>query len=378
MSVTLRKKSLKTPRYSLYLDYYPPIKHPDTGLLTRREFLELYILKKPKTDLERETNKKIYLLAENVCAKRLIEIQNNRFGFLANERKEAIFIDYFKKIAAKKTGTNASGWDMAWRYFESYSGPNFRFLDLTEDFCEEYRDYMLSGPGIGRYGKLISHNTASSYFAKLRAMLKIVYRVKLTDDNLYETVLPIKENDVIREFLTIEEFKTLVSTPIEDSVMRRASIFAVLTGLRFCDHKALLWAQVRGCEGNYYIQFTQEKTAGAETFPISSEAYHILGMPGDPDSPVFPELRYSRLKPFLTMWLNKAGIVKSSFTFHCLRHTYATLQLALGTDIFTLMKMLGHRSIKSTMRYLHLLDQSKKDTTQKIKIKELRVIFPAS
>jgi integrase len=84
------------------------------------------------------------------------------------------------------------------------------------------------------------------------------------------------------------------------------------------------------------------------------------------------------MKPFLTKWLAEAKIDKTNFTFHCLRHTYATLQLALGTDIFTLMKMLGHKSIKSTMRYLHLLDVLKKETTNKIKLEDLRMLIKAS
>lgn len=377
MSVTLRKKTLSTGRISLYLDFYPPIRHPDTGEMTRREFLKMYLLDKPRTDLERETNRLTFLLAQNVCAKRLIDIQNYKFGFLADARKDGNFIDYFKNIAAKKIGSNEKGWEMAWRYLESYGGSSLRFRDLTEEFCEEFRDYMLSGPGIGKYGRSISWNTAVGYFAKFRSMLKIIYKAKLIDDNLYEAVSAIKEHEANREFLTIDEFHKLISVPIEETLMRSASIFAVLTGLRFCDINALKWGQVRGYVGNYYIQFTQEKTDSAETFPISDEAYNIIGMRCLAEIPVFADLRYSRMKPFLTMWLAKAEIVKTCFTFHCLRHTYATLQLSLGTDIFTLMKMLGHKSIKSTMRYLHLLDELKKATTNRIKLESIQMVKSA-
>lgn len=369
MGVKLRKKDVNhATMKSLYLDFYPPIRHPDTGKLTRREFLNMYLVIKPKNDFEKLSNQKTLLLAENVCAKRLIEIQNNRFGFLADSKKDGTFLDFFKKIAAKKSGTNATGWEMGWRYFDSYAGPGFRFRDLTLEFCEEFRDYILSGPAIGRWKKPISENTASAYFGKFRSVLKLAKKNNFIDEDLFDEVLPIEEVESAREFLTIEEFQKLAATPIGDCVERNASIFMVLTGLRFCDTVALTWSKVRGLPGNYYIQFKQQKTEGIETFPISDEAFSVLGIRGESDEVVFIGLRYSRMKPFLSRWLSKAEIIKTSFTAHCLRHTYATLQLNSGTNIYTVMEMLGHTSIKSTIRYLHLLDSTKKATTEKIKL----------
>src|SRR5215217_1515525 len=210
MSVTLRKKTLSTGRSSLYLDFYPAIRNPDTGVFTRREFLKLYLLDKPKTDLEKETNRKTFLLAQHVCAQRQIEVQNHRFGFLAESRKDGNFIDYFRKTAARKSGTNAYGWKMAWKYLESYAGSGLRFRDLSEEFCEEFRDYMLSGPGIGRYGRSIGWNTAGSYFAKFRTMLKAAHKAKLLDEDLYDIISAIDEHESIREFLILEEFRALV------------------------------------------------------------------------------------------------------------------------------------------------------------------------
>lgn len=366
MSVSLRKIKLQNGMLSLYIDFYPALRHPDTGKFTRREFLKLYLYQKPKSDLERSHNKQISMLAEHVTAKRLIEVQNNRFGFLSEARKDGKVLDFFKKEAWKKKGTNYWGWEMAYRYFEDYAGANFRFRDLTEEFCEEYRDYLLSGPGVGRFERGISTNTAVSYFAKFRSLLKLIFKAKLIDENLYVVVKPMKEQETNKEFLMIEEFHQLVQTPCNDDLLRRTCIYAVLTGLRFSDHKALKWGQVKGFPGNYYMQFNQEKTDGAETMPISDQAFAMLGERRGPEEFVFKGLRYSRLKPFIKKWVFDSGIHKSNFTFHCLRHTFATLQLSLGTDLFTLMKLMGHRSIKSTQRYLHLIDSVKKEAVNRI------------
>lgn len=60
----------------------------------------------------------------------------------------------------------------------------------------------------------------------------------------------------------------------------------------------------------------------------------------------------------LKRWLREAGITKR-ITFHCFRHTYAVLQLANGTDIYTVSKMLTHKHVTTAEIYLELLEDTK-------------------
>lgn len=49
-----------------------------------------------------------------------------------------------------------------------------------------------------------------------------------------------------------------------------------------------------------------------------------------------------------------------SFTpFHFIRHTYATIQLTEGTDLFTLSKMMGHTNVRTTQVYAKVVDKKK-------------------
>jgi site-specific recombinase XerD len=101
---------------------------------------------------------------------------------------------------------------------------------------------------------------------------------------------------------------------------------------------------------------------------VSEQAVLLLGERVADDQPILPGLTYSaQLNKVLKKWVKDAGITKP-ITFHSFRHTFATLQLSLGTDIYTVSKMLGHRELKTTQIYAKIVDQSKRDAADRIKI----------
>lgn len=63
----------------------------------------------------------------------------------------------------------------------------------------------------------------------------------------------------------------------------------------------------------------------------------------------------------LAEWMQEAGIQKH-ITYHCSRHTAATLLLTLGADLYTVSKILGHSSIKMTEVYAKIVDKKKLET----------------
>ena len=140
----------------------------------------------------------------------------------------------------------------------------------------------------------------------------------------YSLINPIKANETHRERLELAELQTLISTPMDQNIIKRAAIFSALTGLRFSDVKALKWSELRGQPGKYYLQYRQQKTLVAEYMPISDDAVKLMGSKRKIHESVFQNLKYFSIRIFLIRWLSKAGI-KKNITFHCFRHTYATL-----------------------------------------------------
>jgi len=365
--VTIRRKKITSNRQSLYLDYYPPIANPLTNKLQRYEYLKLFVYHEPVNKIERKHNKETNQLVEWIRLKRQLDVQSNRFGFLSESNRGGNFLNFFKKYTSKRQKTDSDNMGMAFRYFESFISNGLKTCDLNESICEGFRSYLLSRPGISLREKPITRNTASNYFAKFRSALKEAFSKGLLTEDLYSLVKPIKINETHRERLEIEELQKLISTPLKPEMMRRAAIFSALTGLRFSDVKALKWSQLRGSPGKYHLQYSQQKTLVAEYMPISDDAARLMGTRKDDDEVIFKSLNYSSIRIFLLRWLKKASINKD-ITFHCFRHTYATLQLEFGTDLYTVSKMLGHKHIKTTQVYGKIVDRKKNQTINKIKV----------
>ena len=121
--------------------------------------------------------------------------------------------------------------------------------------------------------------------------------------------------------------------------------------------------------GGYRLNFTQQKTKGVEYMPISPQAYKLCGeRKNDGELLVFAGLPDpSWISKPLERWVKASGITKH-ITFHCFRHTYATLQLANGTDIYTVSKMLGHTNLKTTQIYAKVIDKKKDEATEAFKL----------
>ena len=365
MNVTLRKKTLSDGRISLYLDIYRPKSLPKR----KREYLKLYLHPDPKTRKERESNKKTSLLAESIRSKRLLELQHDQFGFShLNEEAQTNFIAYFSEQAEKRRASsgNYGNWDSVLKHLIKHSGNSFSFSDVNAVWLEDFKDYLKSRART-KSNQPLSQNSCYSYFNKVKACLKQAVKDKVINYNPASEVDGFKQGETQREFLTLEELKLLVQTECEIPLMKTAFLFSALTGLRWSDIQKLTWREVQHSESQgWYIRFQQQKTKGVETLPIPQQARELLGDQQSREERVFKGLKYSAWHNLrLAQWVMKAGITKT-ITFHCARHTFATLQLTLGTDIYTVSKLLGHRELKTTQVYAKIIDQKKIEAANKI------------
>lgn len=376
VKVKLRKKKITGNRESLYLDFYPAIPHHTTGELTRREFLGLYLFEKPKNLIDKQHNKDTQTVAEHIRQKRDSELNKpeiytgyEKEQLKIKERGERDFIEYFKELANKRKATNFDNWVSSMHYLVKFTNGKLKFSDVNEKFCNDFKEYLLTTKSTRSTAVTLSQNSAVSYFNKLKATLKQAYKDGYISFDLNVKVAPIKQAETQRRYLTLEELNALVKTECPNPILKRSALFSALTGLRFSDIQKLVWGEIEHVEGQgYFIHFKQKKTRGVEVLPISEQAFNLLGERGETTANVFEGLIYSAYQnTHLLKWITRAGITKE-ITFHCFRHTYATLQLSLGTDIYTVSKLLGHRELKTTQVYAKIIDQTKRTAADKIKL----------
>ncbi|KAA6336019.1 Tyrosine recombinase XerD [termite gut metagenome] len=288
------------------------------------------------------------------------------------ERSQQNFMEYFSE-ASKKRHANSSqsiitNWQRTLNFLKRFTGDTLLFAKIDNRLAEEFKTFLLSAPCGGNKSGAIAHNTAATYFSIFKAALKQAFIDGYLTIDLSAKIKGIQEQESRREFLTVEELNTLVATPCDQPMLKNAALFSALTGLRHCDIQKMRWKEIQIDGEQARLNFTQQKTKGVEYMPISAQALHLCGEPGKSDQLVFEDLPDPAWisKP-LKHWIESAGITKK-ITFHCFRHTFATLQLSNGTDIYTVSKMLGHTNVKTTQIYAKVVDEKKNKASQAIKL----------
>lgn len=391
--VTLRLRMLNSGKETLYLDYYPGIQNPKTGELMRREYLGMYVFPLKKRNGEFVINKDgshKYSEVDNETIRLAEIIRNNRQNELskteiyteteaeilkAKERSKGDFLQYFKQLANEKKQSNHDNWLSALKHLQAYTlksdnGKIKRFCDIDLLWCERFRDYLLNAKSNRSDKTQLSNNTAASYFIKFKVALKAAYKYGYLPKDINADLKSIKEKETQREFLSLGELKSLVNTPCTNPVLKRAALFSALTGLRHSDIRKLRWEEIVEKDGLFTLKYIIQKTNKYEELPISDQAIQLCGERQLPSDLVFAGLQYSAYaNKALAQWLGSAGITRN-ITFHCFRHTFATLQLASGTQITTIQKMLGHKDLGTTLVYAKTLEEAKREAANKIKILE--------
>ena len=295
-----------------------------------------------------------------------------------NQKMKCDFIEYFNqvntRIHPKSSQSIIVNWNRVGVLLDKFRGGNpWPFSEINPKTIEDFREFMITAPQGGSKSGTVSINTASTYFSIFKAALKKAFVDGYLMTDIAAATKNIASEERRREHLTLEELNILAETPCDQPEMKRAALFSALTGLRHCDIQKLTWGEIQKDSNGYRLNFTQQKTKGVEYMPISEQAVQLCGEPGKPKQLVFPDLPDpSWISKPLKRWVESAGITRK-ITFHCFRHTYATLQLAGGTDIYTVSKMLGHTNVRTTQIYAKVVDEKKEKAANVIKIDNLNI-----
>lgn len=368
--IKIRTKKLENGMESIYLDIYTDGKR-------KKEYLKLYLLP-DTTKVNKQKNKETLTLVNSIKAKKLVELNSGRFDFENRAGEKMLLMDYMKEYLEKqrtdKRPRTARNTLNTINYMARYvDSKNVKLKDVDKGFIEGFIAFMNKQEN--KSGEKLKQSTIRSYYAHLVAMLNRAVRrgyiIKNPCSELEREDVP-RANESTRTYLTMEEVKRLIDTPCKSERVKKLFLFSCFTGLRIGDIKRIRREDiVKVSEGIYQIEIIQEKTGRAISVPLTDNAMMwIKDEKKDRRGKVFPLTMNQYTYNLLDEWAKTAGITKK-VTFHVGRHTYATLLLHYGADVYTVSKLLGHTNVKTTQIYAKVMDENKRKAVNLIPSVEL-------
>lgn len=365
--VRIREKKLSDGNISLYLDmYYKGIR--------KKESLKLYIL--PETSpIIKMQNANTRKLAEQIKAQRILDIQNcGLVDWDSVKRSHITLKEWMVKFSqgdaavtegSKRTRRNALA--RVEQYLNYIGEPDIELKNVDKEFCRGFIAFLKTCK-FNNGKKTLSNTTCRIFVNIVTAALTKAVNEGIIERNPFkqlEAKEKPKKDESTKEFLTIDELKLLMATPCRLEIVKHAFLFSCFTGLRYSDVKSLLWSEIHtAADGKtLYLEHQQVKTKKNVTVPLSEEALKWMPKKQKGKDKVFHKMQITSttVEVLLEEWVKAAGIHKH-ITYHCSRHTAATMLLTLGADLYTVSKILGHSSIKMTEVYAKIVDKKKVET----------------
>jgi integrase len=304
-------------------------------------------------------------IAEAIQAKRKLESVADEHGIQDSSRLNGDFVDYCRKIGVAKPSPNTQlVWKNAIEHLTAFGGDIIPFRKINEAFLSQFKDYLLQH---------VNANSAGVYMARIKTGCRQAVNEQILT-RYPGAAVTIRKQDTRREYLTLDELRKLQRTPCSNDAVKWGFLFSAFSGLRYSDVRALTQDKVKANGRETVLEFTEIKTGAVETLPLSDEAAAILKKHKDenasakikieiPEDAVFKLPAQQTCDKAVKKWVKAAGIQKK-ISFHCARHTFATLGLKHGVDLYTMSKLLGHRRIETTQIYAKVVDESKQEAVK--------------
>ncbi|ETW96592.1 MAG: integrase [Candidatus Entotheonella factor] len=200
-----------------------------------------------------------------------------------------------------------------------------------------------------------SEVTINRELAFLKNLFNTAVQWGKATDNPVNKVKFFREDNARTRYLSEEEEERLLAQCKPH--IHRVVVAGIHTGLRRSELLSLTWGAVNFEQRIVTVRAGYAKNHEARSVPMSSRLTETLEpiRIDNPDAPVFLNSRgqpYRDVKTAFNSAVERAGI--QDFTFHDLRHTFASRLVMRGVDLTTVKELMGHKHINMTLRYAHL------------------------
>lgn len=356
-SIKVRMRKTKAG-YSLYFDLY-------SHGIRQREWLKVKLSGK-KSDWKSDKDKLTY--TRTLRDKKEQRLIQDAEGFkLSKLSKKIHLIDYFKKIAEEKNASTKSRWLTTIKHFRNFLKENKYSEFLTLANAENEKKLSKDFANYLENLNSIQNITAHNYFKTYSALFNQAIRDGLIKINPAKHI-SIEYEKKKKEYLTLQELETLEKTKCPRKQIKNAFLFSCYTGLRLSDIHNLKFSDIQENENNLKITIKMQKTKKYVSVPLVKKAQAIINKQRKTqrENKVFNIPEKTWLGSKIKIWVALAGIDKH-ITFHNARHTFVTLLISSGVDIYVISKLCGHSSVAITERaYANLIDTKRFNEMEKL------------
>ena len=366
MKVEIKERALKGGNRGLYLEYY------EKGF-RKRENLHLYLIPDDATNAK-SINKRAYLKAMAVRSDRILnppefdKKPGQEDGIDCTTTWLEWCDEYIRYSVGCGNGESAMQHKKTARkrikeYLERKGRTDILLKDVTTEIISGLYDYMRNdyrNPGQikVRDGRLSDYSlrhfgeTINAIFNKALREGRIGYNPLRGLNTLERFHVPDKH----REYLTpVELTRFLAVEPATETERQVQKAFGLscMTGLRLGDVQRLRWDDIKPMGEGWAVSIVQQKTGNQVTVPLNGLALSLLPpRPENDDENVFRlPGKSGKVTKYVRSIRDKAGITGKELTYHCSRHTAATLAISAGAELYSVSKILGHRNLVSTQVY---------------------------
>ena len=333
-------------RQSIFLSWGKVVRHPVTGVGTRRISIDAWEWISPKTAIEKAHNKDVRSHVALKQAEIASSLMKGDLSFLGVRTHEGSVEQYYREYCERLGNASTRRMYLSLlTHMRKYDKKGTRLVDVSIEWLSGFQQYLRS---------TASDNSVRTRMLYIKAALNDAYRKGYIEKRVTDFVKPLKATKVHREWITRDEADRLANTPCRDSVIKRAFLFSCYTGIRSVDVCDIVSKNTQDIHGITHLKYLNHKSKAWVQSPISVKAVRFFDKSIDDNDPQFPGLK-RRLrvkgKDVFSEWVMAAAITKK-ITFHCSRHTFAVWALE-NSDLYTVSEMMGHSSITTTSIYLH-------------------------
>ena len=325
-----------------------------------------YIFKNHKLDIQYDIAQQIYLdyLKENkplsleLFAREFkgYDSKTSFYSFVAAEIKHRSF--------SKETNRTYLSQLSKLKQFS----PELNFIQINLDFVESYKKYMIE----------VLKNKPITFCKSLGMLRTFVNWAKARDlikgNPFNET--KIKKLSGERQYLTLSEVEILEKIYSENGLKPQVQsilayfLFTCFTGLRFTDvkelRKAAFSSELIKNERVVLLSLEMLKTKRVVTVPILERIKKYYDLTGKLEHERVFKVRSNQYTNRSLKEIIKLSGINKSISFHCARHTFATMSLDVGIPQTTVQSILGHTSIRTTALYAKVSQMNKYNELKKL------------